>query len=153
MHNASYIHDLENMCELIQSGMSTDEEAVYLTLSISHIAISFSPMDNKSTSEKEVEEKIKNIDQAMALISKAYNVLDNYPELQLQLGKLNSLFKVLLIQQLSCGIKINGLARMGKHSRHAANLPLGGHIQDNTVKLENTTESICHITGDLKPKE
>ncbi|MGE6780714.1 hypothetical protein ACQKFL_24045 [Vreelandella titanicae] len=153
MHNASYIHDLENMCELIQNGMSTDEEAVYLTLSISHIAISFSPMNNKSTSEKEVEEKIKNIDQAMALISKAYNVLDNYPELQLQLGKLNSLFKVLLIQQLSCGIKINGLARMGKHSRHAANLPLGGHIQDNTVKLENTTESICYIIGDLRPKE
>ena len=139
MHNASYIHDLENMCELIQNGMSTDEEAVYLTLSISHIAISFAPMDNKSTSEKEVEVKIKNI--------------DKYPELQLQLGKLHSLFKVLLIQQLSCGIKLNDITRKAKHSRHTTNLPLGGHIEDNTVKLENTTESICYITGDLRPKE
>ena len=141
------------MCELIQNGMSTDEEAVYLTLSISHIAISFAPMDNKSTSEKEVEVKIKNIDKAMALIAKAYNVLGNYPELQLQLGKLHSLFKVLLIQQLSCGIKLNDITRKAKHSRHTTNLPLGGHIEDNTVKLENTTESICYITGDLRPKE
>lgn len=153
MHNASYIHDLENMCELIENGMSTDEEAVYLTLSISHIAISFAPMDNKSTSEKEVEVKIKNIDKATALIAKAYNVLGNYPELQLQLGKLHSLFKVLLIQQLSCGIKLNDITRKAKHGKHAANIPLEGHIQDNTVKLKNTTESIGHITGDLKPKE
>lgn len=153
MHNDSYIRDLENMCELIQNGMSTDEEAVYLALSISYIAISFTPLDSKPTSEKEAEEKIKNIDQAMALISKAYNVLGNYPELQLQLGKLNGLFKVLLIQQLRYGIKINDLTRKAKHSRHTANLPPRGHIQENTVKLENTMESICHITGDLKSKE
>lgn len=152
MHNVSYIRDLENMCESIQNGMSTDEEAMYLTLSVSHLAISFAPIENKSISEKEVEEKINNIGRAMALISKANSVLGDYPELQSQLRKLNRLFKVSLMRQLSYGLKINDLTRKAKHSRHTANIALRDHRPDHIAKLANTMESICHIVGDSPPK-